>query len=104
MSPRKTILRELDRQRRAGAGEYKRPGDLAGFSSQPAKYQAAINSLLQERLINGRKDDEGRLAIAINDDRLPDVNRAMRPLFARPVAWIALVAIILLGVAGFIVA
>jgi hypothetical protein len=102
MSPRRTILRELDRQRRAGAGEYKRPADIAGFGKEPAKYQAAINTLLQERLINGRKDEEGRLAIAINDDRLADVTKALRPPFARLVLLLAVLAVVAIGAAGLL--
>jgi hypothetical protein len=100
MSPRTKILRELDDRRRTD-GEYTRPSNLAGFTKKPSRYQEAINSLLQERLINGRKDEEGRLAIAINNDRLADVSRAIRPLAARPVVWFAVLAILLLGAAGF---
>lgn len=103
MSPRTTILRELERIRRSGNDDYTRPGDLSGFERQPAKYQAAVNALLQERLINGRKDEGGRLAIAINDDRLPDVRKAIRPLYARPVAWLALITILAIGAAGLLV-
>lgn len=101
MSPRRTILRELDRQFRNG-GEYTRPADITGFGRQPAKYQAAINTLLQERLINGRKDDEGRLAVAINRDRLEDVSKALRPPFARPALWLAVLAIVAIGAAGIL--
>lgn len=100
MSPRTKILRELDDRRRTN-GEYTRPSTLAGFSKEPARYQAAINSLLQDRLINGRKDEDGRLAIAINNDRLADVSKAIRPLAARPVVWLALLAVLLIGAAGF---
>jgi hypothetical protein len=101
MSPRRTILRELDREFRNG-GDYTRPANIAGFGRQPAKYQAAINTLLQERLINGRKDDEGRLAIAINSDRHADVSKALRPPFARPVLWLAVLVLVAIGVAGYL--
>lgn len=104
MSPRRTILKELERQRLQGDGEYTRPADIAGFGRQPAKYQSAINTLLQERLINGRKDEDGRLAIAINGDRQADVDRALRPAFARPVVWLALVVIVAIGAAGYLLA
>jgi hypothetical protein len=92
----------LDRHRRASAGEYKRPADNAGFGKEPAKYQAAINTLLQERLINGRKDEEGRLAIKINDDRLADVTKALRPPFARLVLLLAILAVVAIGAAGLL--
>jgi hypothetical protein len=100
MSPRAKILRALDDRRRSN-GEYMRPAEITGFESEPARYQKAINTLLQERLINGRKDDEGKLAIAINDDRLADVNRAIRPLVARPMVWLAVLVLLTLGAAGF---
>jgi hypothetical protein len=94
MTPRRTILRELTRRRREGDEGYTRPGTIAGFDTRPARYQAAVNELLQERLINGRKDQEGRLAITLNEQRLADVKKELRPLYARPVVWLALLVVI----------
>lgn len=101
MSPRRTILRELSQRHQNGAGGYTRPGAIAGFTDRPARYQEAVNQLLQERLINGTKDDEGRLAIALNEHRLADVRKELRPWFARPatvMAAVAAIAIIVVGI------
>lgn len=94
MTPRRAILRELTRRRTAGDEGYTRPGSIAGFDAKPARYQAAVNELLQERLINGTKDQEGRLAIALNEHRLADVRKELRPFYARPVAWLGLVVVV----------
>lgn len=101
MSTRRTILRELSRNGHEGNG-YTRPASIAGFAGQPARYQAAVNELLQERLINGTKDHEGRLAIAINHQRMDDVRRELRPFWLRPVAWVGLLAIVAAGAAFLI--
>lgn len=93
MSTRRTILRELSRNGHNGNG-FTRPGSLSGFASKPERYQAAVNQLLQERLINGTKDEDGRLAIAINEHRLDDVRREIRPLWTRPVAWLGVLVVI----------
>ena len=90
MTARRTILRELSRN--AGAG-FVRPATINGFSANPARYQAAVNALLQERLINGTKDDEGRLAIGLNDQRMQDVHRELRPIWMRPAVLLVLVVI-----------
>ncbi len=89
MSARRTILRELNRRQQQGSGGYTRPGTISGFDARPSQYQAAVNSLLQQRLINGTKDGEGRLAIALNADRMADVQKELRPFYARPLAWVA---------------
>ena len=96
MSPKKTILRELVR---AGAQEYTRPSTIAGFSSAPDKYQKAVNELLSERLVEGRRDEEGHMAITINEHRRKDVNRELRPVWAHPAVWavFALIAAVGLG-------
>lgn len=100
MSPRKTILRELHRKHVATGNGYTRPADISGFGREPARYQQAVNALLQERLINGTKDEEGRLAIAINDQRKADVQRELRPWFARPGAWVVAAVAVLAVLAG----
>ena len=84
MTTRRTILRELSRRHQQEAGAYTRPGSIAGFAEQPTRFQNAVNALLQERLINGTKDGDGRLAIALNQQRMDDVRRELRPWFARP--------------------
>jgi len=93
MSPRRTILRELSRRHQNGMTGYTRPGDITGFASNPSRYHTAVNALLQERLINGTKDADGRLAIAINDHRAADVRKELRPLGARTVTWLAVAAV-----------
>lgn len=97
MSPRKTILRELSR---AGS-TYSRPAAIRGFSDAPDKYQKAVNELLSARLLEGRKDDEGHMTIAINTHRQKDVLREIRPVWARPGVWaviILLVAVVAVGI------
>lgn len=96
MSPRKTILKELSR---AGSSSYTRPSQIAGFSGAPEKYQKAVNELLSARLVEGRKDDEGHMTIAINEHRLADVAREIRPIWARPAIW--MVVVVLGGVGAF---
>jgi len=93
MSPRRTILRELKLHRGNGGDGYIRPAAIRGFDADPSRYQSAVNDLLREQLINGRKDEDGRLAIALNERRLPEVRRELRPLWARPGVWLALIAV-----------
>ena len=98
MSPHKTILKKLDQIHDGeGAGRYTRPNTLPGFSGKAAKYQEAVNGLLKDRLIDGKKDEEGHMAIAINPHRITDVRRELRPWFARPATWFAVVAMVALG-------
>ncbi len=93
MSPRKTILKQLDRIHDGnGAGHYTRPSTLPGYGDKAAKYQQAVNGLLKDRLIDGKKDEEGRMAIAINPHRITDVRKELRPWFARPAMWFAVLA------------
>ncbi len=94
MSPKKTILRELAR---SPENQYTRPSSIRGFSEAPEKYQKAVNELLQERLLEGRKDEQGHMAIAINQHRRKDVDREIRPVWAHPAIWAALVAIAAIG-------
>ena len=102
MTARRTILRELSRLHEDGNGRYTRPGAIAGFAEKPGRYQEAVNRLLQERLINGTKDEEGRLAIALNAHRLADVRKELRPWFARPAFVMAAVVLVAVAVAGFV--
>ncbi len=94
MSPKKTILRELAR---VDENQYTRPSSIRGFSEAPEKYQKAVNELLQERLLEGRKDDEGHMAIAINQHGRKEVDRHIRPVWAHPAIWAVLVAIVAIG-------
>ncbi len=91
MSPRRTILRELDRRRTDGGNGYTRPASIRGFEADPSRYQEAVNALLREQLVNGTKDEEGRLAIALNERRMDQVQRELRPVYARPAVWLVLV-------------
>lgn len=96
MSPRKTILRELSRahQQAGGNGFFTRPSSITGFSARPDKYQKAVNELLQDRLVEGRKDAEGHMTIALNEHRMGDVRRELRPLWARPALWLVIVLLV----------
>ncbi|MEJ2204453.1 MAG: hypothetical protein P8170_10110 [Gemmatimonadota bacterium] len=102
MSPRKTILKELARiHANGGAAVFTRPASIPGFGDRPAEYQKAVNKLLQERLIQGQKDDDGRMAIGVNEHRITEVQRAIRPVWQRPALWLATV-VLLLATAGLV--
>ena len=96
MSPKKTILRELSRHHEATGGQYTRPGAIPGFSQQPEKYQKAVNELLSARLVSGHKDEEGHMAIGLNEQRLKEVKRELRPIWAHPAVWVVVVLAIVL--------
>ena len=66
---------------------------MPGFGKQPSRYQEAVNGLLNERLIDGKKDEEGRMAIALNPHRLATVQKELRPWFARPTIWLGVFAL-----------
>lgn len=103
MSPRKTILRELNRSyERHGAESLTRPTDIEGFNDRPADYQKAVNQLLQDRLIQGRPDEDGKLRIGINDHRVQDVRKELRPVWLRPGVW-AVFAAMVVALAAFAV-
>jgi hypothetical protein len=102
MSPRKNILKELTRVH-ADRGEavLTRPASIPGFQERPAEYQKAVNKLLQERLIQGQKDDHGHMAIGLNTHRIRDVRRAIRPMWQHPALWL-LTAVLALATAGLV--
>lgn len=50
MSPRRAILKEPDSTRGRT-----RPSLIRGFTTAADKYQKAVNQLLQDRLLEGRK-------------------------------------------------
>lgn len=94
MSPKRTILKTLSEQHRnSGPGVLTRPGTIPGFQSKPEKYQHAVNTLLQDRLIEGTKDPEGRMAIALNPQRMADVQKELRPFWFHP-AFVALMGLL----------
>ena len=66
---------------------------MRGFSEHPSRYQRAVNGLLEERLIDGKKDEEGRIVIALNPGRLATVQRELRPWFARPTIWLGAIVV-----------
>jgi hypothetical protein len=102
MSPRKTILRALSRQYEQNSDQVlTRPADIGGFGKNPEKFQKAVNKLLQDRLIEGRKDHEGHMALALNSHRVGDVRRELRPLWARPSLWAVVILVAVAVGAGF---
>jgi hypothetical protein len=99
MSAKKHILREIELVGEPGTTyAYVRPADLPGYQTAPERYQAAVNELLRERLIEGRADADGRMSIALNAQRIADVRKALRPVWARPTVWAAAAIVLLLGV------
>jgi hypothetical protein len=100
MSPKKTILRALsDRQGPEAGNARVRPSTIPGFHEAPEKFQQTINALLKERLIEGERDEEGRMAISLNTHREKDVRRMLRPVWAHP-AFLTLLAVGAAVVAG----
>ncbi|MBM4185141.1 MAG: hypothetical protein FJ207_13145 [Gemmatimonadetes bacterium] len=88
MSTKKRILRDLALAHEPGTPfSFVRPADISGYSGAPFRYQEAVNELLRDRLIEGRTDAEGRLAIALNEHRMDEVRRALKPLWAHPALW-----------------
>ena len=85
MSPKKTILKALSNHHEShGPGAQIRPSSIPGFEKEPEKYQKTINALLKDRIIEGAKDAEGRLAISLNTHRQKEIRRILRPVWARP--------------------
>jgi hypothetical protein len=102
MSPRKAILRELSRRYEQTSGQtLTRPADIQGFGQDPERYQKAVNQLLQDRLIEGRKDNQGHMALTINGHRAGDVRRELRPMWARPTVWVVVILAVVVVGAGF---
>ena len=96
MSPRKTILKELD-----SAGSHTRPSTIHSFATAPDKYQKAVNQLLQDRMLGRRDDDDGHMTMAINEHRRSDVRKELRPIWAHPGMWATLALITTAVGAGF---
>lgn len=97
MSPKKTILKELSRASTGPESRPVRPSSLPGWSERPEQFQKAVNELLQARLVEGRKDPEGHMAITLNEHRRGDVERMLRPVWARPAVWAAVAALLAVG-------
>lgn len=99
MSPKKAILRELSRahEESAEGQSHRRPSTITGFSNDPEKYQKAVNELLQARLVEGKKDDEGHMTIALNEHRIRDVKKELRPIWAHPALWAAVFVLVAIG-------
>jgi hypothetical protein len=101
MSPKKTILKTLSETYRSqGPERLVRPNTIPGFDQSPEKYQQTINALLSTRLIEGMKDSEGRMAIALNGQRIVDVEKELRPLWAHPGLLAVLAALALVAAFG----
>ena len=104
MSPKKTILKTLaERQNGDGTPAPIHPSAIPGFQQAPGKYQETINALLKDRLIEGNRDGEGRMAISLNSHREREVRKVLRPFWAHP----AVLAVLALSAAlvgfGFLV-
>ena len=85
MSPKKTILKALSENHHSdGPEKLVRPPSIPGFREAPEKYQKTINGLLRDRLIEGKKDQEGHLAISLNPHGIRDIRRELRPMWAHP--------------------
>lgn len=98
MSPKKAILRALQGASERHQGElHLRPPQIPGYAERPERYQEAVNELLQARLVEGRKDADGHLTIALNEHRRGEVERLLKPLWARPAAWAALALLVAVG-------
>ena len=102
MSPRKTILAELNKIQSTADAQPTAPSTLRGFSGNETKYQQAVNDLLKDRLINGQKGTAGSMEIAINPARIADVRKELRPFFLRP-AFLAATVLIVATVGFFAV-
>ena len=99
MTPRKTILRELAE---APPGGYTRPNEITGFEARAPKYREAVNALLRDQLITGTQDQDGRLVVALRPERLPQVQKELRPWFAAPVVWGSVLGVLVLAALGLI--
>lgn len=98
MSPKQRILHELALVHEPGTTySYVRPADIPGYAEAPERYQGAVNHLLKERLIEGRTDGEGRMSIGLSEHRMKDVQKALRPIWARPEVWAAVAIVLALG-------
>jgi hypothetical protein len=94
MSPKKSILSALHRAHEENGGHaYVRPSTIPGFSAAPDRFQKAVNELLRDRLIEGRKDTEGHMVVALNAHRVADVRRRLRLAWALPSLWALVLAL-----------
>lgn len=100
MSPRKHILRHLREVHRQNPGELTPARSIEGFDPGDPRHTQAINQLLKDRLINGQKAPDGGMAISLNPGNMAAIHRALRPWYANPAIWAALLVLGGLGTAG----
>lgn len=104
MLAKKTILRTLSKQyEEEGPEALVRPPSIPGFRDKPDKFQRAVNELLKDRLVEGMKDEGGQMAIALNPQRMRDVQRELRPLWAHPGLLTALALILMAAGVGLFI-
>jgi hypothetical protein len=104
MSPKKRILSELrSTLDRSPDAPHVRPPSLPGYAEQPERYQSAVNELLRQRLVEGRKDAAGHMTIALNVHRRGDVERLLRPVWTHPAVWATAVGALLVMAIGLAV-
>lgn len=89
MSPRKNILRQLEKSHRSQPGQLTRARDLSGFDPEDPKHTKAMNQLLKDRLINGMKAEDGGMALQLNSGNIAAVKKALRPWYLSPAFWAA---------------
>ena len=102
MSPRKNILRQLEKTHQQAPGRMTAATSIDGFDPEDPKHTQAMNQLLRDRLINGMKADDGGMAIQLNTGNLSAVRRALRPWYMSPAFWTLLVVVGGLGTAGLL--
>ncbi|NNM05621.1 MAG: hypothetical protein HKO65_11090 [Gemmatimonadetes bacterium] len=104
MSPKKTILKTLAKQVNGdGTPAPIHPSAIPGFQQAPGKYQETINALLKDRLIEGNKSADGRMAISLNSHKEKDVRRVLRPLWAHPAVLASLALSAAVAGLGFLI-
>ena len=102
MSPRKHILRHLQKVHRSNPGELTPARGIQGFDPADPKHTQAMNQLLKDRLINGQKAADGGMAIQLNPGNMAAVNKALRPWYANPALWAVVLLIGGIGTASLL--
>ena len=98
MSPKKAILQALQGASSSSAAPSPvRPPSIPGYADRPERFQRAVNELLQARLVEGRKDADGHMTIALNQHRREEIERILRPLWTRPGVWAGVAAVVALS-------
>lgn len=91
MTPRKTILRELSASAHGGPT---RPSEIRGFDDDAPGYRKAVNDLLKDQLIKGTQDEQGNLVVSLSAARMDQIRKEVRPWFASPGVWVAVLAVV----------